>query len=770
MSSVMKWSVGLISALCASLILLAATSCARDAPSSNIEEHHSALQEGRAAPQYTPTPSDNKEESSGESDSDAHSECQEGQVIAPGDRCTYPGTTDEFWVDDASVGHFLFFSANFIINAQNARINGDPYDFAARKDQSGNWNIEMVGSPSDSVKVSDIVAVTADTPTPTPVPIMEQVTPRSPSPVPTSYRPLQSVSPTSTINRPPAKVPTLEPLPSSTPSATATPQGLPVPAYSTPAPTPSPDSPVITATVAPSSVPPSVEQNVLRPTVEDVPHVNAEWGDQVLKVDESVVLNIAHAFPDSMNEENRRYKALVGNSAIGSARVDSHTGRLTLTAIMPGTTWVAAQACNSEGCSKLGKATIRFTVPPLPNRPPQAVGSVDDQQLHVGESVSIPVQDAFWDLEGDPIVSYELAIADDSLVTGIDVSPSGIVSIEGEQTGTTSVSVRACDGQGCGLEELALNFNVKVLPARNKPPMVAGEIADQTVHVGQTISLDLNSIFDDPEGDSIEEYGFTQVDRSVIVGSVHNEDGTLTLRGATVGTTYATVHARDSDSGSSSAGVTFKITVTQPPRDPPKVVSKISDQTLELGDSISVPVAHAFVTAPRYRVIRYDYLLKDPEVASESEITRDGILKLKGSEEGRSWVSVRACSYVGCSNFSELSFVVIVTDSDGKPNSRPQVVGALADRKLGVGKSVSLDVSSAFSDPDDDAVVDYRYEMSHPRYAVGSSISNTGILILRGSNVGTTSVSISACDDEDKCSEPSEMKFTLTVEAAQVKD
>ena len=764
----MMWSISLILSLCASIALVVTMSCARDVPKSALEQHSSAREVGQATPQATPTPSGSKEELSGESGSDVQSECQEGQLLAPGDRCTYPGTTDEFWVDDAGVGHFLFFSARSVINAQNARINNNAYDFAARKGQNGNWTIEVVGTPSASVKVSDIVAASMDTPIPTTPPVSESATLLSPSPVPTSYIPLPSITPASTLVTRPAGTLTSESIPPLTPTATATPQATPVPSRPSPVPTPSPDTPVAVATVAPSPIPSAVVQRVLKPAIEDIPLVNAEWGDQVVEMNESVVLNLAHAFPETMFHGFRRYRALVGNSAVGTARVDLHTGLLTLSATMPGTTWVAIQACDSQGCSRLGEATIGLTVPPIPNRPPQAVENVADQQLHVGESVSISVANKFWDLEGDPIVSYELAFTDDTLATVSDISPNGVVSVTGMQAGTTSVSIRACDRESCGLEELALNFNLEVKPARNKPPFTAEGIADQTVHVGQTISLDLNSTFDDPEGDPIHEYGLSQGDRRIVVGRVHLETGTLTLRGAMVGTTLATVDARDSESGSRSMGVTFRVTVTQPPRDPPEVVSTISDRVLELGDSIYVPVSHAFATSPRYRVIRYDFLLRDPEVAMDSEISRDGVLRLKGSEEGKSWVSIRACNYAGCSNFSELSFVAIVIDSNGEQNARPEVVGALPDRRLSVGETVSLNVSSAFSDPDDDAIVDYRYEMNNPWLASGSSITNTGILVLRGSHIGTTSVGISACDDEDDCSDPEEMEFTLTVEASQV--
>ena len=49
--------------------------------------------------------------------------------------------------------------------------------------------------------------------------------------------------------------------------------------------------------------------------------------------------------------------------------------------------------------------------------------------------------------------------------------------------------------------------------------------------------------------------------------------------------------------------------------------------------------------------------------------------------------------------------------------------------------------------------------------AAGSSITNTGVLLLYGSEPGTTTIAVIACDDEGECSDPDDMKFTLTVKA-----
>ena len=72
-------------------------------------------------------------------------ECTVGLVLSVGERCTYPGTTDDFWVDDSGSGHFIFFTAGTGIDARNTTINDVTYYFAASKQGDGTWIIEAAG-------------------------------------------------------------------------------------------------------------------------------------------------------------------------------------------------------------------------------------------------------------------------------------------------------------------------------------------------------------------------------------------------------------------------------------------------------------------------------------------------------------------------------------------------------------------------------------------------------------------------------------------------
>ena len=742
--------------------------CSKDAPTPEAFPSPSSSVAGEKPLIHTPTPLIGGQYATADVTPSEQSDCSVGLVLRLEQRCTYPGTSDEFWIDASGLGHFLFLTASATINAQNANINNHPYDFAARKQNDGTWIIEVVGVPSDSVKVSDILVVVQETPTPvdTPSEAKSQVTLATPEPAVILATPTPTQAPlVLTRPNPPTNVSVATPVATPDPtysSPTAVPIAMQAIVYS---PTPTAKSTIAAYTVV--STPVSTPLSVTAiPGMNNPPRVAIGVGDQIVPVRETLVMDVSSAFTDPDGEKVERYSVILSNTTVAHGRVNSATGELELTGLKEGSSWVTLRACDALICTRLGDLTFTLTVAPPPNRPPQAVKILEDRSVKVGESIFVAVSPAFWDLEGDHIVSYDFSLDDAALATGtVDLSRGSIV-FRGTQVGTTSVSVSACDGEGCSRSDLGLKFALTVLPPPNRPPEVIGSVSEQGVQVGETISLDISSLFSDPDGDLIQEYGFSQTGKSVAVGSIDTTTGIMMLRGAKEGTTIVAVNASDGKLASMGTDATFRVTVTEPPRNPPQVVGTLSDQTLELEDSLEVFVSDAFRTPSRYRIIRYDVLLREPEVGVDSEISRDGILTLVGAEEGKSWVSVRACSYLGCSNFTDLSFVLIVTDSDKVRNRIPEVVGALPDRSLSVGQSVTMDVSEAFDEPDNEPIVDYRYTVGNPYIAIGSSITDTGILTLRGANMGTTTVSISACDDDDECSDPDDMNFTLTVEAA----
>ena len=70
--------------------------------------------------------------------------CQVGNVLAPGESCTYPGTDTEFSVSDNGSGQFLFFTGGDRLSLKNTEINGESYTLVAKKLASGSWEIEEI--------------------------------------------------------------------------------------------------------------------------------------------------------------------------------------------------------------------------------------------------------------------------------------------------------------------------------------------------------------------------------------------------------------------------------------------------------------------------------------------------------------------------------------------------------------------------------------------------------------------------------------------------
>ena len=74
--------------------------------------------------------------------------CQVGDVLAPGESCTYPGTDTEFSVLNDGRGQFGFFTSGNGLNINNTVINGQSYTLVAQKLTSGSWEIEEIGDSS----------------------------------------------------------------------------------------------------------------------------------------------------------------------------------------------------------------------------------------------------------------------------------------------------------------------------------------------------------------------------------------------------------------------------------------------------------------------------------------------------------------------------------------------------------------------------------------------------------------------------------------------
>ena len=70
--------------------------------------------------------------------------CEAGDILAPGESCTYPSTDAEFTVHNNGNGQFLFFTSGTVLNIVDSTINGVSYTLVANKLASGSWEIEEI--------------------------------------------------------------------------------------------------------------------------------------------------------------------------------------------------------------------------------------------------------------------------------------------------------------------------------------------------------------------------------------------------------------------------------------------------------------------------------------------------------------------------------------------------------------------------------------------------------------------------------------------------
>ncbi|MXY46264.1 MAG: hypothetical protein F4Y44_04610, partial [Chloroflexi bacterium] len=281
------------------------------------------------------------------SDSEVFSECLIGQVVSPGDSCTYPASTEEFRVDDSGTASFLFLRAESVLQAQNASINDQSYNFAARKQDDGSWLVEVVGAPSESLRVADLIATTQ--PTTTPLPTIAPVQPLTGGlPTPPALPTQVAQTPLSSSDR--LSSPTPVPTPAVSPSVVATPGARAIVQYTpTPIPTaPVPMMPSPTGTVqasvvvqqsttAPSETPVSVAvmatptaTQVSAPAPVPIPTSEQEIpvavGGHTVLVGESLVLDASKAFADSQRDGALRYRAIVSDASVAQGDIDAYTG------------------------------------------------------------------------------------------------------------------------------------------------------------------------------------------------------------------------------------------------------------------------------------------------------------------------------------------------------------------------------------------------------------------------------------------------------------
>ena len=422
---------------------------------------------------------------------------------------------------------------------------------------------------------------------------------------------------------------------------------------------------------------------------------------------ESVDVSSYFAEPDG---EALTYAAASSRPGVATVSVSGSTVRVA--AVAKGTATVTVTATDPGGLS----ATQVFETM-VPNRRPEPVGTISDQTVEVGDPVTVNLSSYFNDPDGDPL-TYT-ARSSVSAVAAVSVSGS-TVTITARAKGATDVTITATDDEGLSATQ---SFGATV---PNRPPVAEGTISDQTVHVGETATVNLTPYFDDPDGDALT---YTASSSNSGVARVSVSESNVTITAVAKGAVTVTVTARDSEG--LSATQTFRSTA---PNRAPVPAGTIPDETADVGEAVTLDLSPWF-DDPDGDELTYMAASSNSGVARAS--VSGGTLTLTAVAVGSATITVTARD--GDGGRATQAFGVNVTQSNRAPRPR----GTIPAVTLAPGETSTINASAYFTDPDGDALT----------YAASSSNTGVARVSVSGSTVtitaaaaGSATITITARD------------------------
>ena len=443
--------------------------------------------------------------------------------------------------------------------------------------------------------------------------------------------------------------------------------------------------------------------------------------DLEVEVDSAVVVEIAGYFTDP-DGDSLAYSASSSDATKASVEVTGST--VTVTGVAKGNATITLVAHDPEGLA--AEQVFGVTVP---NRAPEAVGTIADLEVRVDSAAAVDVLGYFADPDGDPL-EYSVVSSDPARAT-VTLTAS-VVTVAGVAKGRVTVTVAAEDPEGLAAEQ---SFEVTV---PNRAPEALGTIADLEVQTESVMPVDVAAYFADPDGDVLE---YTVESSDTTRAEVTVAGSAVTVTGVAKGTVTVTVTARDPEG--LSAEQQFGVRV---PNRAPRPVGTIADLEVQVDSAAVVGIA-AYFTDPDGDPLAYSASSSDATKASV-EVT-GSTATVVGVSKGNAAVTLVAQDPEGLS--AEQHFVVTV------PNRAPEAVGTIADLEVRVDGAAAVEVLGYFADPDGDPL-EYSVVSSDPARATVTLTAS--VVTVAGVAKGRVTVTVAAEDPEGLAAEQS---FEVTV-------
>lgn len=212
-------------------------------------------------------------------------------------------------------------------------------------------------------------------------------------------------------------------------------------------------------------------------------------------------------------------------------------------------------------------------------------------------------------------------------------------------------------------------------PTPNRAPAQSGSIPAQTIHVGETATVNVSSYFTDPDGDALT---YTAASSDAGVATVTVAGNTLTVTAESQGAVTVTVTARDP--GGLTAQQNF--TATVPNRAPEALVTVTAD-TITAADSITLspPVAEWF-SDPDGDPLTHMASSSNDSVAVATVVDGEVVVAAVGA--GTATITVSAVDPGDLS--AEVSFDITVTTA----SQEPVVITAVEPEVLIEGEAATI--------------------------------------------------------------------------------
>ena len=461
------------------------------------------------------------------------------------------------------------------------------------------------------------------------------------------------------------------------------------------------------------------------------PHAVDAIPRHTVAVGDATTLDLTRFFEDP-DGDALAFTAAITDEGVAAAVVAG--GAVTVAAVAKGETTVTVTATDDEGL----KVTQDFVVT-VPNQAPQPVGSIPAHAMRVDSVTILAAVSYFEDPDGDSLV-YTAASSDTTVVragvNGVTIVVSAV------SKGEAIINVTATDTEGLVTTQ---SFSISV---PNQPPLVEDRIEAQSLPQDESVVLDLTQFFADPDGDPLS---FEAVSTSHRVVAVSVADGKLTLSGKRRGRVRVTATATDAE------GLTveqvFVVTVTRGAgNDAPRVTSAISSRSLSQGGRFTADLSDHFTDSDGDPLV-FQATSSSPAVATAT--VSGSTLDVNAVGRGTTSITVTASDPHGGS--ATLRFTVAV-DQSVQPNRAPEIIARLPARNIVPGETSPADLNDHFEDPDNDQLV---FDAASADEAIVVASVTGSELMVKGVGNGSTTVTVTAKDSEDKTASQS---FGVTVE------